>query len=193
MPQPPAAPLPGCSGGSPPSQPGTAFRRGSHGRLSPQLRKRPGGPAVEPPRMRSHRLPLRAFTTPSSPNVDAAWDGRAFFPVANSHRQGRLQASPLHSVYYEVFGNPAGRPALFLHGGPGAGCTKNHARFFDPEHFRVVLVDQRGCGASSPRGCLEDNDTWALVADLEALRAELGVDRYMSTWRVYQSSEVKLI
>eukprot|EP00850_Spirogloea_muscicola_P013712 SM000094S24729 [mRNA] locus=s94:481197:481595:+ [translate_table: standard] len=112
MPQPPAAPLPGCSGGSPPSQPGTAFRRGSHGRLSPQLRKRPGGPAVEPPRMRSHRLPLRAFTTPSSPNVDAAWDGRAFFPVANSHRQGRLQASPLHSVYYEVFGNPAGRPAL---------------------------------------------------------------------------------
>ncbi len=66
---------------------------------------------------------------------------------------------------------------VVLHGGPGAGCSERHARFFDPQYYRIVLFDQRGCGKSSPRGSLEKNTTWDLVADIEKLRLELGVTR----------------
>ena len=64
-----------------------------------------------------------------------------------------------------------------LHGGPGAGCSDRHARFFDPQHYRIVLFDQRGCGKSTPRGCLEENTTWDLVSDIEQLRQHLGVTK----------------
>ncbi len=66
---------------------------------------------------------------------------------------------------------------VVLHGGPGAGCSERHARFFDPQHYQIVLFDQRGCGKSSPRGSLEENTTWDLVADIEKLRLQLGVTR----------------
>ncbi|CAK9229587.1 unnamed protein product [Sphagnum troendelagicum] len=101
------------------------------------------------------------------------------YPPSVSHKKGYLEVSSLHTIYYEVFGNPKGRPVVFLHGGPGAGCSERHARFFDPQHYRIVLFDQRGCGKSSPRGSLENNTTWDLVADIEKLRLQLGVTRWM--------------
>ena len=106
----------------------------------------------------------------------AATTPRSLYPVGKAVQTGNLAVSPLHTLYYEVHGNLEGAPALFLHGGPGAGCAQRHAGFFDPAHYRVVLFDQRGCGRSTPKGCLEGNDTPSLVADCEALREHLGVD-----------------
>ncbi|KAL3694120.1 hypothetical protein R1sor_007771 [Riccia sorocarpa] len=101
------------------------------------------------------------------------------YPNSKAHDRGELKVSDLHTLYYEVHGNPKGRPVVFLHGGPGAGCTERHARFFDPEHYRIVLFDQRGCGKSTPRGCLEENTTWELVEDIEKLREHLKVSKWM--------------
>lgn len=101
---------------------------------------------------------------------------RGLYPRISSHCSGYLKVSDLHTIYYEIFGKPNGQPAVFLHGGPGAGCTNTHACFFDPEHYRIVLFDQRGCGKSTPSGCLEENTTWDLVDDIEKLRQHIGVD-----------------
>ena len=79
-----------------------------------------------------------------------------------------------HRVYWELCGNPDGKPAVFLHGGPGGGCSAEHRRLFDPERYRVLLFDQRGCGRSTPFASLEANTTWHLVADIERLRAHAG-------------------
>mmetsp|Transcript_28088 Transcript_28088/g.72201 ORF Transcript_28088/g.72201 Transcript_28088/m.72201 type:complete len:543 (+) Transcript_28088:24-1652(+) len=92
---------------------------------------------------------------------------------------GQLQVSDVHTIHYYQYGNPQGLPAVFLHGGPGAAAWPNHARFFDLRVWRVVLLDQRGCGASTPRGCLIDNTTEALVSDLEKLRAHLGIASWL--------------
>jgi proline iminopeptidase len=93
---------------------------------------------------------------------------------------GFLQVSPLHRVYYEQSGNPDRRAgALFLHGGPGSGTSPNGRRFFDPAHYRIVLVDQRGAGRSTPCAELEHNTTWDLVADLELLRVHLDIERWL--------------
>ena len=82
-------------------------------------------------------------------------------------------------MYWEACGNPSGVPVLFLHGGPGGGCSPEHRRFFDPEFFRIVLYDQRGAGHSTPVGEVTDNTTQRLVADIEVLRQYLGVDRWL--------------
>ncbi len=82
-------------------------------------------------------------------------------------------------MYWEQSGNPDGIPALFLHGGPGAGATPVHRRFFDPDAYRVVIFDQRGAGRSEPQGCLENNTTDDLVADIERLRIHLGIDKWL--------------
>ena len=87
-------------------------------------------------------------------------------------------------VYWETCGNPEGIPAVFVHGGPGGGCSADHRRVFDPERYRIVLFDQRGCGRSlphawEPRADLSMNTTWHLVADMEALREHLGVERWL--------------
>lgn len=95
---------------------------------------------------------------------------RQLYPVGAPLTTGNLAVSSVHTLYYELHGKADGVPALFLHGGPGAGCARRHAGFFDPTHYRVVLFDQRGCGKSTPRGSLEGNDTPSLVADCEALR-----------------------
>jgi proline iminopeptidase len=84
-----------------------------------------------------------------------------------------------HELYLEECGNPAGIPALFLHGGPGAGCEPYHRRFFDPQRYRLVLFDQRGCGRSRPHADLTDNTTWHLVEDIEAIREHLGIGRWL--------------
>ncbi|GAQ81262.1 proline iminopeptidase [Klebsormidium nitens] len=128
---------------------------------------------------RMRRKTIRAFSK-SPPAVETSTETlRTLYSSSKSHKQGHLKVSNLHTIYYEVFGNPKGRPAVFLHGGPGAGCTANHSRFFDPEHYRIVLFDQRGCGKSTPRGCLEENNTWELVEDLEKLRKELDIEKWL--------------
>lgn len=90
-----------------------------------------------------------------------------------------LKVSPIHQIYYEESGNPDGYPVVFLHGGPGSGCNPTQRRFFDPTHYRIILLDQRGCGRSLPLGEIEDNHTDALVMDLEELRTELGIAQWL--------------
>ncbi|MEW8135566.1 MAG: prolyl aminopeptidase [Candidatus Thiodiazotropha endolucinida] len=89
-------------------------------------------------------------------------------PVGNGHR-----------LYVEQVGKPDGIPVLFLHGGPGAGCEPYHRRFFDPDHYRVVLFDQRGCGHSTPHASLEANTTWDLVGDIERIRQQLDIEQWL--------------
>ena len=109
---------------------------------------------------------------------------RMLYPEINPYDTGMLTVSKLHTLYYEQCGNPHGKPVVFLHGGPGAGCTTNARRFFDPTHYRIVLFDQRGCGRSIPHAELTDNTTWHLVADIEQLREYLAIDR----WQVFGGS-----
>jgi proline iminopeptidase len=103
----------------------------------------------------------------------------AFYPPIEPYETGELEVGDGHHIAYELSGNPAGRPALFLHGGPGGGCYPDHRRLFDPAHYRIVLFDQRGCGRSRPLGELAANTTAHLVADIELLRAALGVERFV--------------
>jgi proline iminopeptidase len=101
------------------------------------------------------------------------------FPERKPYRTGRLRVSKLHDLYYEEYGNPRGKPLVFLHGGPGAGIRPKHRRYFDPRRWRVVLFDQRGCGRSTPHAELRENTTWDLVEDIEKLRAHLGIERWV--------------
>ncbi len=100
------------------------------------------------------------------------------YPAIEPYAHGHMDAGHGHQVYWELCGNPDGRPVVFLHGGPGAGCSPAHRRLFDPERYKILLFDQRGCGRSTPSACIEHNTTWDLVADIERLRAEvLGADQ----------------
>jgi len=101
------------------------------------------------------------------------------FPPIDPYSSGRLQVDDTHTLYWEQSGNPQGQPVLFLHGGPGAGATPTHRRFFDPAHYRIVIHDQRGAGRSTPVGSLAGNSTTHLVADIERLRRHLRVDRWI--------------
>jgi len=106
------------------------------------------------------------------------------YPPIEPDARGMLDVGEGQLVYWESCGNPAGRPALVLHGGPGSGCTPRQRRLFDPDRYRVVLFDQRGCGRSSPHASepgadLSTNTTWHLVADIERMREHLGVDRWL--------------
>jgi proline iminopeptidase len=95
------------------------------------------------------------------------------YPEIEPYRHGMLDTGDGHQVYWELCGNPAGKPAMFLHGGPGSGCSANHRRLFNPERYNVLLFDQRGCGRSTPHASLDNNTTWDLVGDMERLRAEV--------------------
>jgi len=101
------------------------------------------------------------------------------FEATEPFDSGWLKAPPLHQIYYEQCGNPQGIPVVFLHGGPGSGCTPKQRRFFDPAHYRIVLFDQRSCGRSHPLGCIEENTTWLLVEDMEALRQQLAIKQWL--------------
>ena len=109
---------------------------------------------------------------------------RGLYPPIEPYRSGRLDVGDGHEIYWEQCGNPDGIPAVFLHGGPGAGCSTDHRRQFDPELYNVLLFDQRGSGRSTPHAGLEANTTWHLVADIERLRDLAGVDK----WLVYGGS-----
>jgi proline iminopeptidase len=101
------------------------------------------------------------------------------FPELGTLEQNCLKAGDLHRIYYEVCGNPEGQPVVFVHGGPGSGCNPTQRRFFDPAHYRIVLIDQRGCGRSEPQGATEQNTTADLIADMEAIRQQLGLDKWL--------------
>lgn len=103
----------------------------------------------------------------------------ALYPPIEPYATGRLKVSETHELHYEEVGNPEGKPAVFLHGGPGAGLIPLYRQAFDPERYRVVLFDQRGSGQSTPRGELEENTTWHIVEDIERLREHLGIDRWL--------------
>lgn len=94
-------------------------------------------------------------------------------------RSGWLDVGDGHEIYFEESGNPDGKPCVFVHGGPGGGSSPEARQFFDPERYRIVVFDQRGCGQSRPHASLEANTTWHLVADMETLRRELGINRWL--------------
>lgn len=101
------------------------------------------------------------------------------FPVLAPNRHGMLAVDELHTIYWEECGNPDGIPVLFLHGGPGAGLSPQHRRFFDPQRYRVILFDQRGAGKSTPLGEWRNNTTDLLIGDIETLRAQFGVRQWL--------------
>ena len=101
------------------------------------------------------------------------------FPPIEPHRSGMLVVDATHTLYWEESGNPAGQPVIFLHGGPGAGTSANHRRFFDPAHYRIVLFDQRGAGKSLPLGEYRNNTTALLIEDIEKIRVMLGIEQWL--------------
>lgn len=104
---------------------------------------------------------------------------RTLFPDIHPYAKHQIAVQEPHSLYVEESGNPKGIPILFVHGGPGAGCSDWHRRFFDPEIYRIILFDQRGCGLSKPHCHLENNTTAALVDDMESIRQQLKVDKWV--------------
>jgi proline iminopeptidase len=122
---------------------------------------------------------MKENTRPSGANARSA-----LYSPLEPYRQQVLDMPGGHRVYVEQCGAPEGVPVLVLHGGPGGGCSPGMRRFFDPKHYRSVLFDQRGCGRSSPAASTENNTTWDLVADIERIRVELGIER----WSVFGGS-----
>ena len=113
------------------------------------------------------------------------------YPAATPLRSGHLavDSDPAHRIYWEEYGAPGGEPVMFLHGGPGSGTSPWQRRFFDPKRYRIVLFDQRGCGRSTPHASAPDADlryitTAHLIADIELLRKNLGIER----WQVFGGS-----
>jgi proline iminopeptidase len=109
---------------------------------------------------------------------------RTLYPPIEPYETGMLDVGDGHRLYWELCGNPNGKPVVFLHGGPGGGTEPRMRRFFDPATYRIVLFDQRGCGKSTPHAELRDNTTWDLVADIERLREHLGIEK----WQVFGGS-----
>ena len=106
------------------------------------------------------------------------------YPAIEPFKSGMLDVGDGHQVYWELCGNPSGKPAVFLHGGPGSGCNPDHRRLFNPNNYCVLLFDQRGCGRSTPHASLEANTTWHLVSDMEKLRSLVGAQ----SWLVFGGS-----
>ncbi|NKB64338.1 MAG: prolyl aminopeptidase [Gammaproteobacteria bacterium] len=105
---------------------------------------------------------------------------KLLFPSIEPYRTGMLPVSDGHIIYFEESGNPNGKPAVYIHGGPGGGSNPEQRRVFDPEQYRIILFDQRGCGKSTPFASLDNNTTWDMVEDMEKLRVHLE----LSTWQI---------
>ena len=103
---------------------------------------------------------------------------RDFYPSIEPYNQGTLKVSEIHTLYYEQCGNPRGKPIVFLHGGPGGGCSSFYRQYFDPKKWRVILFDQRGAGKSTPHAELRENTTWDLVGDIEKIRVHLNIENW---------------
>lgn len=111
-------------------------------------------------------------------------DRLSLFPPIEPLDAGMFRVSDLHEIYYEISGTINGKPAIVCHGGPGGGSTPSMRRYFNPDLYKILIFDQRGCGKSKPHAELKENDTWALVEDMEKLRRHLGVER----WQVFGGS-----
>ena len=109
---------------------------------------------------------------------------RSLYPPIEPYRQARLSVSDIHTIYFEESGRPDGKPVVFLHGGPGGGSLPSYRQYFDPDKWRIVIFDQRGCGKSTPHAELAENTTWDLVGDIEKLRSHLNI----SSWTVFGGS-----
>ena len=109
---------------------------------------------------------------------------RTLYPEIEPFNTGYLKVSDIHTVYFEESGNPEGKPAIFVHGGPGGGSNPAHRRYHDASKYRIVVFDQRGCGRSTPYASLQDNTTWHLVSDMEAIREHLSIEK----WQVFGGS-----
>lgn len=104
---------------------------------------------------------------------------RELYPPIEPYNHGTLQVSDLHTIYFEQSGNPDGKPIVFFHGGPGGGSIPEYRQYFDPEQWRIVIFDQRGCGKSTPHAEIQENTTWDLVKDIEKLRIHLGIEEWV--------------
>jgi len=104
---------------------------------------------------------------------------REFHPLVEPYETGMLKVSDIHTIYYEQSGNPEGKPILILHGGPGGGSVPFYRQYCNPKVWRIIMIDQRGAGNSTPHACLEENTTWDLVADIEKLREKLSIDKWV--------------
>ncbi|WNZ26445.1 prolyl aminopeptidase [Leptolyngbya sp. NK1-12] len=104
---------------------------------------------------------------------------RELYPPIEPYQTGKLKVSELHTLHYEQAGNPGGKPVIFLHGGPGGGIDPIYRQYFDPQKWRIVLFDQRGCGQSTPHAELSQNTTWDLVSDIEKIRSQLEIDQWV--------------
>ena len=104
---------------------------------------------------------------------------RDLYPPIEPYNQGKLKVSQLHTIHYEESGNRQGKPVVFLHGGPGGGITPMYRQYFEPQQWRIVMFDQRGCGQSTPYAELRENTTWDLVSDIEKLREHLNIDKWV--------------
>ena len=110
---------------------------------------------------------------------------RTLYPEIEPYETGQLDVGDGHSLYWELCGNPDGKPVVFLHGGPGGGSSPDHRRQFNPDKYKILVFDQRGCGKSTPYASLENNTTWDLVDDIEKLRTQVAkVDK----WQVFGGS-----
>ncbi|MBO6633335.1 prolyl aminopeptidase [Parvibaculum sp.] len=109
---------------------------------------------------------------------DSSADRRPLYPEIEPYNTGTLKVSDLHTIYFEECGNPKGKPVVIVHGGPGGGSNPTMRRTHNPEAYRIILFDQRGCGKSTPHAELRENTTWDLVADMERIRGHLGIDKW---------------
>jgi len=116
--------------------------------------------------------------TKSVATQDSSAPKRTLYPPIEPYDSGRLKVSDIHELYYEQCGNPNGKPAIVVHGGPGGGCVASYRQYFDPVVYRIVMFDQRGAGRSTPHAELEENTTWHLVEDMETIRKHLGIENW---------------
>ncbi len=153
-------------------------KRASRGVAQGKQRSRAKASAL---RLSAKRATPRAKRS-GAPSADL--ERSPLYPPIAPYRVGRLRVSSVHELYFEESGNPRGKPTLFLHGGPGGGTDAKMRQFFDPKRYRIVLLDQRGCGKSTPHASLVDNTTPHLIEDIETLRRHLGIER----WQVFGGS-----
>lgn len=111
--------------------------------------------------------------------MDTRFEQTDLYPALRTYDNGMLDVGDGYNLYWEQSGNPDGQPVLFLHGGPGAGSSPGHRRFFDPQHYRIILFDQRGSGRSAPYARIEANTTQDLINDIERLRQKLNIDKWL--------------
>ena len=144
--------------------------------------RRPGrGRTATPPTATTPRPARRSSkrVAPSGLAAPLTTAPRNVYAALEPYRHGWLRVSATHEIYWEESGNPRGKAAVFVHGGPGCGASANSRQYFDPARYRIVVFDQRGCGRSRPTASLEDNTTWHLVEDMEALRKHLRITQWL--------------